>query len=365
MNPDELLRAEIRRLGPWHHDIQVAPGIRTGAVSKDVVYPPSFGAVTLIDPELWMARLATHVFPGGLNGRSVLDCACNGGGYLFAAAENGAGRCLGIDVRDHWIDQARLVARHRPGRELEFVTADVHSLAQMELEPFDITLFMGLFYHLPDPIACLRMAADRTSELLVLNTAYRPGKGDALVLNVESDTQVMSGVHRLAWMPTSEAVLREILRWCGFPHVRTMWARQGRHRQTHASSSSPPAKKAPSRTSTGSARAPRPRLPRDCSAASFAAYAAGSDCGTDRASCSRTPVPVPVPVPRSPFPRCSSKSPFRSPFRAPSPTGCRTRCARPHSRACVFSCRSGARRRSGGSTVCWRASRAARWSGSS
>lgn len=220
MNTEEL-RAEIRRLGPWHHDMRVAPGIRTGEVVKDVAYPPSYGRVTMIQPERWIGRLIEEVFPDGLNGRSFLDCACNGGGYLLAAAERGAGRCFGLDVRDHWIDQARFVARETGARGVEFTTADLHTLPEMELEPFDVTLFMGIFYHLPDPIASLRMVADHTKELLVLNTAYQPGGGDALRLNLESETLVMSGVHRLAWLPTSELVLREILHWCGFPHVRT------------------------------------------------------------------------------------------------------------------------------------------------
>lgn len=224
MNTDAL-REEIRRLGPWNQDVPIAPGIWTGEVVKDVVYPESFGRVSMIRPQLWVDNLIREVYPGGLNGRTILDCACNAGGYLFSAAENGAGHCFGFDVRDHWIDQARFVARQTGARGIEFTTADLHTLPQMELEPFDITLFMGIFYHLPDPVASLRMVAERTKELLVLNTAYVPGSGHALRLNLESETMVMSGVHRLAWLPTSERVLREILRWCGFSHIRTTWRR--------------------------------------------------------------------------------------------------------------------------------------------
>ncbi|MBV9774686.1 MAG: hypothetical protein JO040_12090 [Gemmatimonadetes bacterium] len=51
------------------------------------------------------------------------------------------------------------------------------------------------------------------------------------MLSLESDTAVMSGVHRLAWLPTSEQVLREILAWCGFPYTRLRFAsRNGGHR---------------------------------------------------------------------------------------------------------------------------------------
>jgi tRNA (mo5U34)-methyltransferase len=219
MNPADL-RAEIVRLGPWHHDVEIAAGIRTGEPAPPGRYPPQLGSPTVVRPELWMASLLEDVFPDGLAGRSFLDCACNAGGYLFAAAPLGAGRSFGFDVRDHWISQARFLARHLPSDNIEFATCDLMSLPDLGLEPFDITLFMGIFYHLPDPIAGLRIAANHTRELLIVNTAILPGSDAALVLNRESDTHVMSGVHGLAWLPTNERVLRDILDWCGFPHAR-------------------------------------------------------------------------------------------------------------------------------------------------
>ena len=38
-------------------------------------------------------------------------------------------------------------------------------------ERFDICLFKGIFYHLPDPVAGLKIVADRTDEVLILDTA--------------------------------------------------------------------------------------------------------------------------------------------------------------------------------------------------
>lgn len=72
-------------------------------------------------------------------------------------------------------------------------------------------------------MAGLRIAADHTSELLILSTHITGTKGDGLVLSPESKTEVMSGVHGLAWVPSSEGVLREILQWCGFPHARVKY----------------------------------------------------------------------------------------------------------------------------------------------
>lgn len=225
--PEEL-RAEIRRLGPWHQDLEIAPGIRTGErAPDDPADPLGVGSPGMLQPGRVLDYLMQDVFPHGFEGRSVLDCGCNAGGYLFEAKRLGAGRCFGFDVREHWLNQARFLARHLPSENIEFAQLDLLALRERNLEPFDVTLFFGLFYHLPDPVAELRIAADLTRELLVLNTAADPKlSGHALKLNIESDTALMSGVHRLAWLPTSPRVLEEILRWCGFPHTRVHYVRK-------------------------------------------------------------------------------------------------------------------------------------------
>jgi SAM-dependent methyltransferase len=222
MNHDEL-SAEIRRLGPWHHDVEVVPGLWTGAVSASETYAQELGKPSVIQPFEALSRLLAPVYPVGLHGRSFLDCACNAGGYVFAAAELGATRGFGFDARAHWIKQAEFLARHKKGADLRFATCDLAAVPALQLAQFDVTLFSGILYHLPDPVAGLRIAADLTGELLIVNTAFQPADIDALALNVESDTEVMSGVDRLAWLPTSERVVAEMLSWCGFGHHRLLF----------------------------------------------------------------------------------------------------------------------------------------------
>ena len=220
----DALRAEILSLAPWHHDVEVAPGIFTGQAAA--ASPPSeLGTPTLIDPGRDARDVVDALFPDGLQGRSILDCACNAGGYLFASASLGAGRSFGFDVRDHWIRQARFLAGHLPSERIEFATCELADLPGRGLEPFDLTWFNGLLYHLPDPVAGLRIAADLTRKLLVVNTAAAYAPGHALVLNPESRTRVMSGVHGLAWLPSSDRVVSDMLAWCGFPHSRLHWKR--------------------------------------------------------------------------------------------------------------------------------------------
>jgi SAM-dependent methyltransferase len=219
------LREEIRRLGPWHHDVEVAPGVHTGDLALAPPSDPALGTPTIIQPSRLLVPLTQALFEGGMAGRSFLDCGCNAGGYVFAACAMQSPRAYGFDVRRHWIDQAEFLARHLPSAGATFGCHDLADLPGLGLEPFDVTLFSGLLYHLPDPVAGLRIAADLTREVLMVNTDTLPGRGDALILSQESDTLLMSGVHRLAWLPTGPAVVAAILGWCGFPHTRLVFDR--------------------------------------------------------------------------------------------------------------------------------------------
>lgn len=221
------LREEIIRLGPWHLDVQVTPELSTSVSldAPDEAHDESFGQVPFQAAEgNFKDRLRT-LFPGGLDGRSVLDCACNCGAYLFWAKDAGAGRCRGFDAREHWIEQARFLHRHRagPGDDMQFEARDLMELPNLGLEPCDVTIFTGVLYHLADPVRGLQIAADLTKEVLFVDTATTWGRpDDGFVLAEEPVEPLMSGVHGLAWRPTGPYVIERILAWAGFEHTHTV-----------------------------------------------------------------------------------------------------------------------------------------------
>ena len=93
---EAALREEIIRLGPWHFEIKVAEGLTT-RVSLEAppgTYDESFGPVSFQDIRGEHRVHLKNLYPDGMNGRTVLDCACNSGGYLFWSRELGAGVLL-------------------------------------------------------------------------------------------------------------------------------------------------------------------------------------------------------------------------------------------------------------------------------
>ena len=209
-------------------DVEVAPGVRTGQSfnAGTAGHDPS---VSLIDPNE-IRPLLSAIYPCGLAGKRFLDVACNGGGYCFVACDLGADFALGFDVRAHWIRQAEFLRRclELDHDRVRFEQFDLRQLDEhLGPERFDLCLFKGIFYHVPDPVAALALAAAHVREVLILDTAVSIDKPDGfLELNFESAEHLMSGVHKLAWLPTGPVVLSGILKWLGFTETRLIFWRK-------------------------------------------------------------------------------------------------------------------------------------------
>ena len=222
---NEWLRAEIKAMRPWHHNIALNADVATDVKGAD---NPMGNNVSLTLPANVFSSRTQLLLPNGMQGKTFLDCGCNAGGYCFAAKDAGATRTFGFDVRQHWIDQARFIAKHRErnSNDMTFEVAELLGLEAID-EKFDVTWFSGLLYHLPCPVQGLKAAADKTRDLIFVDTAVQPLSGteeekQELVLKFEGTEHLMSGVHRLSWLPGGPKVLRQLFAWMGFPETRLL-----------------------------------------------------------------------------------------------------------------------------------------------
>jgi tRNA (mo5U34)-methyltransferase len=176
MTPDEL-RAKVDALR-WYHTIDLGHGVVTKGVDDTPL------------------RLARVDLPASLAGRSVLDIGAWDGFFSFEAERRGASRVEDVDI-------------------------DVLDLRPERVGgTFDVVFFLGVLYHLPNPLLALERVASVASDLLILETvvdmvgvrrptaAFYPGRE----LNDDPTN----------WWGPNEAAVHGMLRAVGFEDVRTV-----------------------------------------------------------------------------------------------------------------------------------------------
>ena len=162
-----------------------------------------------------MAEMVTEAQLPDFRGRSVLDIGAWDGYYSFLAERRGASRVVALDHYAWGVDfTARIAVLERvprtrraariktrdttefwrddlPGRRgfdlahralesrVEPVVADFTTIDLSTLGTFDIVLYLGVLYHMKEPLTCLeRLRARSRSEVAVIETvaAQCPGQ---------------------------------------------------------------------------------------------------------------------------------------------------------------------------------------------
>jgi 2-polyprenyl-3-methyl-5-hydroxy-6-metoxy-1,4-benzoquinol methylase len=129
------------------------------------------------------SRRAAAIFnPIRMAGVSVIDIGAGDGFYSFEGKHRGAGHVLATDhyCWNHEALRGRETfefARSALGLDIEMLDIDVPDLSVEKVGgQFDVVLFLGVFYHLIDPIDGLRRAAslakDRPPDLPPLCTEF-------------------------------------------------------------------------------------------------------------------------------------------------------------------------------------------------
>jgi tRNA (mo5U34)-methyltransferase len=175
---EQRARETIARHPEWYHSIELAPGVVTPGRAPLAV---------------WERTLRNLHLPN-LHGKSVLDIGAYDGFFSFAAERLGAARVVALDehvwatdmaayMRD-WREARRVGktipaprdSRHwrpseLPGREpfdaarevlqsqVEPVVGNFMTMDLTTLGRFDVVLFLGILYHMEDPLLALRRVA--------------------------------------------------------------------------------------------------------------------------------------------------------------------------------------------------------------
>ena len=154
------LEQEIRKLGPWFHNLRIN-GHETA--------PEHF----LGDFPQYKWQGFRDVLPDDLDGRSVLDIGCNAGFYALKLRERNAGRVVAIDSDPRYLRQADFAIRHAE-EDIELRQMSVYDVESLG-ERFDLVLFMGVFYHLRHPLLALDLIHEHVADDLMLFQSLQRG----------------------------------------------------------------------------------------------------------------------------------------------------------------------------------------------
>jgi tRNA (mo5U34)-methyltransferase len=157
------IERRVLELGEWFHNLDLK-GVRTAPGHFLGDYPAA----------RW-GRFE-HAIPADLADQSVLDIGCNAGFHAIAMKRRGAGRVLGIDTDQRYLEQARFAAEVL-GLDIEFRRLSVFGLAELG-EAFDWVLFMGVFYHLRHPLLALDLIHAHAARGFLLFQSMQRGSAE-------------------------------------------------------------------------------------------------------------------------------------------------------------------------------------------
>jgi tRNA (mo5U34)-methyltransferase len=235
----QTLKEEVDALD-WYHTIDLGNGIVTpGKSLSPVLKPPML-------PEF--------------AGKTVLDIGAWDGLYSFKAEQSGARRVVALDHyvwgvefgrRNRYWDECAArgeipdpdrdmefwnpelprkrpfdLARQALGSNVEAVVGDFMTMDMAALGTFDVVLFLGVLYHMPDPYGALRRLRKLTSGVAVIETEAIEVAGhlrDALLQFTPGDE--MSTGDYGNWFAVTDDALHAMCRAAGFSSVRTIGER--------------------------------------------------------------------------------------------------------------------------------------------
>jgi tRNA (mo5U34)-methyltransferase len=209
VNDDDLqARADALR---WFHSIDLGRGVVTKGVDATQ-----------------RERLSRLQLPVDLSGRSVLDIGAWDGFFSFEAERRGAKRVVAADYYS-WHGQGWgtgqgkagfELAREALGSRVEDVDVDVMDLSPERVGTFDVVLFLGVLYHLPNPLLALERVASVTGDLLILETVVDMVGFERPALAFYPGRE-LNGDPTNWWGPNGPAV-HGMLHSVGFAEVETM-----------------------------------------------------------------------------------------------------------------------------------------------
>lgn len=203
------IREQVDSVKNWHHKFEITKGVWTPGT-----YDPS---------GLWN-RLRLE---DDLTGKRVLDIGARDGYFSLHLLKRGA-NVVAVDYMSP-DDMGFSTTMRLNGVHCEFIQANLYDLPKVLTERFDIVLYLGVLYHLPDPYLSMEIVHNLTKsggrclvESTNLNAGYITSDGATEIPPALQSIPLAAFVRRntTSFWDLNESCIRAIIKDVGFAEVR-------------------------------------------------------------------------------------------------------------------------------------------------
>jgi 2-polyprenyl-3-methyl-5-hydroxy-6-metoxy-1,4-benzoquinol methylase len=161
------LKERIAAFPTWQYEFEFDGGVKTPVGDRKKITRSEQRRGYFFDALL-------SVTGGSLKGRRVLDLGCSAGYWSLQAIDAGADFVLGVDGREDYIEQAKLVfeAKGIPQERYRFERGNIFEHALQER--FDVVLCLGLLSVVAKPVALFELMSGVDPAIIVIDTGLSP-----------------------------------------------------------------------------------------------------------------------------------------------------------------------------------------------
>jgi len=151
MVPALNIQERLAALGPWFYEFDLGAHGRTVSSLPPEVLPIHQTRLQMVN------QVVDGYFGNRLQEIRCLDVGCHEGYYSVAMARKGMRQVRGVDVRQSSLAKAAFVRDALGLGNLAFEQHNCEDLRVEESGPFELTLFLGILYHLENPMLASAM----------------------------------------------------------------------------------------------------------------------------------------------------------------------------------------------------------------
>ena len=204
MSITATLSEDIKRIN-WFHQINLGNGITT----------PGFDDTP--------TKLSQVHLPADLSGKSVLDIGAWDGFFSFECERRGARRVVALDGGVWRVDSIGKAgfefARKVLDSKVEDVELEVSEISVERLGRFDLVLFLGVLYHLPNPFGSFLRVASVAARDIIIETHVDMIEHDVPAIAFYPTDECANDPTN--WCGPNQAAVEGMLRFAGFKTVRS------------------------------------------------------------------------------------------------------------------------------------------------